>query len=566
MRLLAIMAVLMAALAVQTAAAQSLPASLRSAGITEAQWSQAQGLIRAQATTLNLREEAVRTLAIEIFEGQPDLSYDACLDLIREGAQRLPQLVATARALDPGGDGALADLQRRAVAAAEEGRLREALALQDDYRAAFQRAWERAAERPLLQLAAAHAAAGDTSYALGDYVGAAERYAQAAAAAPEPTRERWQYTGLRGQALFERSRLFSEPEPLRQAISAYEAALALRPRISAPLDWAGVQIALGNAQVLRGERGVPGALEQAVVAFEAALTVKTREADVAGWADAQMGLGTALLRQGQLGQPGALERAVAAYEAALTVWTREADPADWAQAQTNLGNALSVLGGRGAPGALERAVLAYEAALTVMTREADPGGWATTQNNLGGSLLGQAQRGVPGALERAVAAHEAALTVQSRDANPAGWAQTQVNLAAALSFQGRRGTPGALERAVVLYEAALTVLTRDSNPAGWASTQTNLGVTLAIQGSLGAPGALDRAVAALEAALTVRSRDADTAGWADTTYALALVYRVMGRLSEARRTAQGALVAYEQVGNAYRANLARAFIAELPAE
>ncbi|HRP12127.1 MAG TPA: tetratricopeptide repeat protein [Terricaulis sp.] len=518
MRLIALAFLLFAGLA--TPALAQVPPSLRSAGVTEAQWSQAQALISAQARTLNQREAALRTLAIEIFEGEPSLGFETYLELIREGAARLPQALAAARALNPRGDARLEDLRARAVSAAEQGRLREALALQDEYAAALRAALERALQQPLLDLAAAHAAAGGTAYALADHLGAAARYAEAAEAAPAGTRERWQYLVWQAYALTERSRLFAESAPLQQAVALYQQALILRPRETAPADWANAQNHLGIALALQGGRGAPGALERAVVAYEAALSVMTREADPAGWAATQINLGAAL----------------------------------WAQAE------------RGAPGALEKAALAYEAALSVLTREDAPARWAIAQNNLGNALALQGQRGAPGALERAVAAYEAALSVRTRAADPAAWAETQMNLGSVFNIQGARGAPGALERAMAANEAALNVITREANPVGWARIQVGLGDTLSVLGERGAAGALDRAIAAYEAALIVMTREADPAGWAVTTYNLAFAYRGLGRFAEARAAAEAALSGYEQIGNAHWANEARAFIARLPPE
>lgn len=516
MRLLAIACALAAALAMQTAVAQPLPASLRSAGITDAQWTQAQGVIRSQAATLNLREDAIRTLAVEIFEGQPDLSFDACLDLIREGAQRLPQLVATARALDPGGDARLADLQRRAVAAAEAGRLREALALQDQYRAQYRRALERAVEQPMLNLAAADAAAGDTAFALGDYLAAAERYASAAETAPESAVEvRWRYRVRQAETFYQRGYLFNDLAALREAVRLYEeAVLPFVPRDRFPTEWATAQANLGWVRVRQGERDAASALAAAVENFSAAAEVF----DAAG------------------------------------------DPRNAAAVRGGLAAAYTRMGERGAPGALERAVAAYEAALVHLTRVSDPTGWATTQLNLGVALTEL------GELERAAAAFEAALTVRTRDGDPVGWATAQMNLGAVLSRLGQRGAPGAVERALTAFEAVLTVRTRETDPAGWARTQNNMGGAYAILGDRGDRSAYARAIAAFEAALTVRTREGDPSGWAGTTHNLAQIYHATGRNAEARDAAQRALQAYEQVGNAQGADRVRAFLAELPAE
>ncbi|MGD9981115.1 MAG: hypothetical protein AB7H66_01780 [Hyphomonadaceae bacterium] len=501
------------------ALAQPLPASLRSAGVTEAQWGQAQGVIRVQAASLRLREEAVRTLAVEIFEGQPGQSFETYIELIRDGAARLPQIIAAARALDPRGDAALSDLQRRAVAAAEAGRLREALALQDEYAARFRSTLMRAVEQPLLDLAASYEVAGDTAYALGDHLGAASRFALAAETAPASAIEtRWRYRAKQAFAIGQRGDIFVEPARSEEAVRLFETVvLPLAPRDRRPADWALTQNDMGDTLRVMGQRGVPGALERAAAAIEAALTVRTREADPAGWALSQANLGNVLLIQGELGSIESLERAVAAYEAALTATTREADPGLWAVAQMSRAIALAALGDRGQAGALERAVEIFEEVLTVRTRAADPAGWAQTHANLGGALMSLGDLGAPGALERAEASYEAALTVQTRDSDPDGWASIQINRGHLFSILGERGDARARDRALEAYQAALIVMTRERSPRLWAVA----------------------------------------------TYGLALIYGDTGRTDEARAAARGALEAFEETSNTYLADDVRIFLAEL---
>ncbi|MGD9966793.1 MAG: hypothetical protein AB7T59_09755 [Hyphomonadaceae bacterium] len=555
-------------LTVSPALAQPLPDSLRAAGVTQAQWRQAQGVIRSQARSLDLRERAVRSLAVDIFEGHPDLSFEACLELIREGAARLPELVAAARALNPDGDPLLADLKRRAIAAAGAGRLREALSLQDQYAAALQRALERAVERPMLDLAASYAAAGDTAFVLGDYLAAADRYARAAEAAPQSAIEvRWRHRASQASSLWRRGDLFFDPATSQEAVRLYEqVVLPLAPREVRPADWAATQQDLGIALQILGERGAPDGLGRSVAAYEAALEVRTREADPEGWAQTQMNLANALQIQGQRGIPQAVERAIAAYESALTITTAEGDPDSWARIQMNLGNALSVLGSRGADRELERAVAAYEAALTVWTRDANPAGWAMIQTNMGAALRSLGQRGAPGALERAAAAYAAALSVTPRDANPVAWARAQVNLGVVLIVQGQLGAAGALERAVACFEAALTAITSETYPAAWSLTQSNLGAAYFALYERGANDALDHAEAAYGRALTVATRESDPHTWANIHYNLAETYKARGRFAEARAAAEGALAVYEQVGDDHYANALRTFIQDLPAD
>jgi len=549
-------------------AQSAMPDAVRSAGLTQVQWDAIQREARAQARRANISEAALLAAA-EAASGTLAGSgrFDALalqrtiVESLSQQADRIAELQRRLDALTGDADATGAALFAQARAALDAGRLSDAdsLLAQAAERdlAAMQQA-DAEAERRRLRAGETIASRGQVAFVQADYLVAAEHYTRAASVAPQAAVEpRWRYTMWLGSALHERSLLFGEPEPLQQAIVAYEAALVLRPRESAPAEWATTQNHLGVALRLQGERGVRGALQRSVAASEAALTVMTREADPVGWAHTQNNLGNALSLMAERGDRGASQRAAAAYEAALTVLTREADPAGWAGTQNNLGNALTGMGERGAPGAFDRAVAAFEAALTVRTQEADPAGWAQTQFNLGVVLVRQ------GAFERAVAAFEAALTVRTRETDPAGWAQTQMNLGVALTRLGERGAPGALERAVAALEAALTVRTREADPAGWATTQMNLANALLPLGERGVAGAFERAVAAYEAALTVRTREADPGGWARTQYNLALTYQAMGRVAQARAAAQGALEEFERTRSPYAAR-ARALLSELP--
>jgi hypothetical protein len=116
----------------------------------------------------------------------------AYIDLIRNGAARLASAQEALMLLDPGTDQGLADLKGRAMAALEAGRLREALALQDAYTELYRRNIEEVNVAPRRALAASHAAAARTAETLGDYVGAAARFEEAARLAPEND-ARWSY-------------------------------------------------------------------------------------------------------------------------------------------------------------------------------------------------------------------------------------------------------------------------------------------------------------------------------------------------------------------------------------
>ncbi|UWQ16284.1 tetratricopeptide repeat protein [Jannaschia sp. M317] len=247
-----------------------------------------------------------------------------------------------------------------------------------------------------------------------------------------------------------------------------------RDRVREAQAWAADQNNLGLALLTLGERGADTALRDAVTAYRAALQVRTRDALPVAWAATQNNLGTALATLGERGDDAALRDAVTAYRAALQVHTRDALPVQWATTQNNLGNALRTLGERGDDTALRDAVTAFRAALQVHTRDALPVQWAMTQNNLGNALRTLGERGDETALRDAVTAFRAALQVRTRDALPVQWAMTQNNLGNALLTLGQRGDDTALRDAVTAYRAALQVRTRDALPVDWAMTRENM--------------------------------------------------------------------------------------------
>ncbi len=526
--LLLIAVVLMAAFAVAPAHAQPLPDALRSAGVTQAQWNavraearvQAQRAQISEASLLAAAEAASATLAAS---GRFDALtlQRAIFEALAEQADQISELQRRLAALTGDADASGAAMFEQARAALDAGRLVEAdrLLAQAAERdlAAIQQA-DAEVERRRLRAGETIASRGQVAFVQADYLGAAAHYARAAETVPQSAAfERSHYTDQGAHALYERSRVFGEPEPLAQAMAIWERLLPTQARGS-PL-WAVVQSNRGVGFLLQGQRGMHGALERAAAAFEAALPAIDRQADPSSWASAQMNLGVTLNSLGDRGAPGALERSIAAFEAALSATTRARNPRSWARIQMNLGNALQSLGARGSLPAAQRAIAAYEAALTVMTREADP----------------------------------------------AGWAGVQINLGRAHTVLGAFGAPGALERAVVALEAAQTVMTRETDPAGWATAQVNLANALRMMGTFGAPGALERSIAAFEAVLEVQACEANPALWAVIQADLALAYQALGRNAEARSAMRRAESAFLEIGDAESVARARSFMAQLPA-
>jgi hypothetical protein len=337
---------------------------------------------------------------------------------------------------------------------------------------------------------------------------------------------------------------------LEEAVTVYHSALEERTRERVPLDWAMTQNDLGNVLQVLGERerGTER-LEEAVAAYRAALEERTRERLPLGWAMTQNNLGCALATLGDRDSgTERLEEAVAAYRAALGERTRERVPLAWAMTQNNLGLTLTTLGARDSgTERLEEAVAAYHAGLEEGTRERMPLSWAGTQNNLGNALreLGARESGTA-RLEEAVAAYRAALEEWTRERVPLDWAMTQNNLGNTLVTLGERESGTAwLEEAVAAYGAALEEYTRERVPLGWAMSQSNLGNALATLGARESGKVrLEEAVAAYGAALEEYTRERVPLDWAMTQNNLGSTLQTLGERESGTARLEEAAVAH----------------------
>ncbi len=277
------------------AVAQPLPDTLRSAGLTQAQADELnrrlatlQQRFGALARETNLREAAVRNIAIEIFGADPNLDFETYAALIDIGARELRTYLTDARARsDP--DPAAAAIRQRAIDAAEDGRLSEARALYDQLIAANRDARQRARHVEDLADAADMAEAGWLASIAFDYRGAARRYGEAAELAPEGSLERLQYTDLSAIVLSELRAL----DAIHRMLAQIEGRLTLTDRDDDPASWARLQRDRGFVLVMIAERGEPREFERAAAALEAALTVLTREGDPEYWAHTQYHLARA---------------------------------------------------------------------------------------------------------------------------------------------------------------------------------------------------------------------------------------------------------------------------------
>jgi tetratricopeptide (TPR) repeat protein len=288
------------------------------------------------------------------------------------------------------------------------------------------------------------------------------------------------------------------------AVSTYREALAEIKRESAPLEWAQVQLDMGNALLALGlgHEG-PLFLEQAADAYEQALEVRTRDRVPLDWAMAKNNLGVALKALAKREKSkNKLEAAIGAFRDAASEMTLARTPLDGAMARGNLGSALLYLWEQKEvldPFDADAAVKALmdqqaasttpitikdhqaaleaimkreydtehlEAAITALRASADgysPTEWPAERAEVLG-LLGYAlvkldpYKSEKRALEEAISVHTEQSEIVSRENWPYQWGSAKADLAYALYVLGRRTRDSVVLRASVsAFEESLTV-------------------------------------------------------------------------------------------------------------
>ena len=556
-RLLAIIGVSIAM--ATSVAAQHLPDSVRTAGITVEEWRLVQDEVRRTAVELQVSEAALQAIAERLglaFSGRGRrVDVNQIIELIEARGAELRTLLDRLALLERDADSETSRLLRDARSAIDSGNLEAAERTLESARQTARAA--RAAAQ--LQEVLVIKAAAELHALRFDFLGAARLYAEAAEIAPDDAAgSQWALRYFQAQALYEHGRTFGDQGALREAVQVgFDQVLPLVPVHQSPDEWAVSQTQIGVALQLLAERGDDEALAASVEAFERALGVLTIERQPLLWAEATHNLGMIWRVAGERGDIESLERSVLAFEQTLRVVRRDQDAASWATVQNSLGLSLFRLAEQGSADALARSIAAFEAALSVRTPTADPSGWAETTNNLANTLLERGAAGDRQALLRSIETFEAALTVATEQRSPATWATMQMNLGRALfAF----GTPEALSRSVEAYESALTVRTPAQDPQGWAQTMNNLGLTLLAIGERGDRAALVRSLEIFEAARSVMTVDRDPLGWASATLNGAIALNAQGRGNEARAEAQAALRVFERIQDTQDAQRARDFI------
>ena len=155
---------------------------------------------------------------------------------------------------------------------------------------------------------------------------------------------------------------------LTQAVAELRKAGECLFKASYPQEWALAQNRLGLAlyklDLLTGQ---PDLLKDAMSAFQAAQTVFTRLESPGRWADVMNNLAQALQVYGdQVKSPEILARAVEACRSSLEIRSRERTPLAWASCQNTLGTALFLLDKHNqSTEHLDEALAAYQAAVEI---------------------------------------------------------------------------------------------------------------------------------------------------------------------------------------------------------
>lgn len=379
----------------------------------------------------------------------------------------------------------------------------------------------------LIKAAATRARRGEISLTQLSYADAAEHFAKAVEILPEGKKfERADYLGQQAFALRSLGHNHGDNVALHDAIEINHQILAMTPRAQMPKKWASTQSELGMAHLVLGSRqNNPENLKHAISAFQAALEESARENVPLLWAETQNNLGMALKSLGsrQMGTATML-KAVDAYDAALEVVSRTQTPAIWANIKNNLCIVLNEMGNReGGTVSLNESVSCFKEVLAEQPRDRFPLEWASTQSSLGEVYknIGVRESGTAN-LERAVDAFRAALEERTQERMPMQWARTQQNLGTALKSIGRfEGGTERLEEAIEAYDLALEVWTRERAPVHWAWLKKNVGDLLRVLGSREhGTTRLYEAITAYKEALEVRTQNDMPLAWASTQHNL----------------------------------------------
>jgi tetratricopeptide (TPR) repeat protein len=384
---------------------------------------------------LGVRESTLLAIARVLGASLRDIGFSELVERVQAQAERAAHLQVQVTALErqiaslsnvqvrAPAEGALA----RAVAAFAEGRLddadREFAALEG-----LRSAESEAARSAWLDAVDARARLAelrlDYDAAESLRVSAARTEQRAARLSDE---RQWLFMYEAALSRYRQGEIRGDNAALERAVALYRTeVLPLAPRAERPYDWAQTQNDLGAALLALGDRQPSAArLREAITAFEAALQERSRERSALDWSLTMNNLGNALFRLGiREWRARWFRRSENIFQAALEVISREQYPEEWARTQIHLANAIGALSEteRGTA-RLEQVVQLLRSALEELSREQAPTTWAMAQNNLGAALrvLGQREPGTA-RLEQALLAFDGALQEATRERATTSWA------------------------------------------------------------------------------------------------------------------------------------------------
>ncbi|MEZ6023436.1 MAG: hypothetical protein R3C16_08525 [Hyphomonadaceae bacterium] len=451
-------------------------------------------------------------------------------------------------------------LRQAVLDAADEGRLLDARARQDEL-VALRRRQSSDAMRGLAQDLAE---GGQISFALGDYRDAARRYAEAADAAPADALDRWRYRIAQGDALRTQGELFAERAALEAAVQIYEReALPLVARDTHRAEWVRTYASIGEALLISAERGSEADARRAITAFEQAVSGMETHDETWGMLQYQLGMAN-----GYAEMPGIFARLVTTgswYDERAPIVFAHFDqasevfgPESYAQlpperarllvgfiAQVNRWTALGLEVSDDEGSAIYMtafdedsrsetimsghllSVILQSYLLERLSVATHPREWATAQMAVGDAYL-------------SVASGEDAdvYFMSQRQLGQIGRQESSISAESLAAARARmsvivlRGRVGALIQALQAFDAALQVRQRAVDPYGWSMVHLQRGRALLLEAQLRGMR-IEPALEAYGNALLHLTPETDRSAWIEATLGLGETYvELAGRSRE----------------------------------
>jgi CHAT domain-containing protein/tetratricopeptide (TPR) repeat protein len=261
----------------------------------------------------------------------------------------------------------------------------------------------------------------------------------------------------------------SRSENLEQAISCYEGCVELFVRIKgiAPLETyiSLADVYTGRIKGIRSEN-----IEKSIEYLSLARNKLNRKKSPLDWADVNLNLGNALLQRIEGERADNIERAIVAFDHAYQVY-KAAVSRDDRLGSYHLGimNAYvnRVVGARDSN--IQKAISHTQEAIRALPRNDWPEKWAEAYIRLA-SLYEKEARGED-QIRKAIECYEHALEVFDREKYPYDWAKVQLNMGVTWARNFRQKQ--CVEKAIACYSSAVEVYTQLSFPEHWSKIHHN---------------------------------------------------------------------------------------------